>query len=137
MNTGYAENTASNHGWLNTCPAVRAWIEIDDNWIEFQFNDQSEIPLVLPTIYFDPDAITGDKPESPVIDYGKLRDCLAQIGANVDDVVEWFIAGVDEADALRRSNYCYDTLAKNLERWYSDEREANADSKQHALAEQD
>ena len=131
MNTGYAKNTAKNQAWLNACPAVLAWIELDDNWSEFQFDGDINVAITPSEVWFDSDSCDVDLPYLN-LDYGKLRDCLAQIGANTDDVVEWFIAGVDEADALRHSNYCYDTLAKNLERWYSDEREFDAGSKQHA-----
>jgi hypothetical protein len=71
--------------------------------------------------------------EEFVIDFGVLRSCLAQIGcADVEAVVDWFDANVDEQDTMRRADGCYVALAEILNRCYTDEQEANADSLAHA-----
>ena len=138
MTTGYAKNTSSNQYWLNSCQAVTAWIELDDNWLEFQAED-GEVNIVPPGIYFDTDAIGEDEPAIPelTIDFERLRSCLQQRGADTEEVVDWFDSSVDEQDTMRRAGYCYVALAEILDRCYRDEREANADSLAHAAQEDD
>lgn len=140
MNIGFATNTVSTQYWLNGSAAVSVWVELNANWIEFQFDSAIEEPVVPPGVYFDADAIPADAPEIPAheIDFGTLRSCLAQIGcADVEAVVDWFEDSVDEQDAMRRSSYCYVALAENLNRWYVDEQEANAESLANANDEKE
>lgn len=132
--TGFAKNTSNNQVWLNTTDAITAWIELDDTWIEFQCKEDADISHAPTGIYFDADAISEDEPEVPAItiDFERLRDCLTQRGASTNEVVEWFVAGVDEQDTMRRARYAYDALAEILDRCYRDEQDANADSLAHA-----
>ena len=84
MTTGYAKNTSGNQYWLNSCQAVTAWIELDDNWLEFQSEDGEVNIIVPPGIYFGTDAIGDDEPAIPAIyiDFERLRSCLQQRGAD-------------------------------------------------------
>ena len=70
--------------------------------------------------------------ENIEIDFGVLRSCLQQRGADTEAVIDWFDSSVDEQDTMRRANYDYVALAEILDRCYRDEQEANADSLQHA-----
>ena len=44
--TGTAQNTAYIQQWLDTCPAVLAWKEIDEDSIEFTYNMSIEVYIV-------------------------------------------------------------------------------------------
>jgi hypothetical protein len=66
------------------------------------------------------------------IDFGVLRSCLQQRGADTEAVIDWFDSSVDEQDTMRRANGCYVALAEILDRCFTDEMEANADSLEHA-----
>jgi hypothetical protein len=53
LNRGCARNTPSVQSWLNTCPAVYAWQEHDEEYLDFVYRADIEVPLRHPAVYFD------------------------------------------------------------------------------------
>lgn len=55
MERGYALNTAAAQYWLNSCPAVFVWREHDEEYIDFVYRTDIEVPVVHPSVHFDRD----------------------------------------------------------------------------------
>jgi ferredoxin-like protein FixX len=50
--SGTARNTAFIQNWLNFCPAVRAWKEIDEETIIFNYDSSVEVSQVPDGVEF-------------------------------------------------------------------------------------
>lgn len=53
IGTGFARSTPFVQQWLNSSDGITEWRELNENWIEFRFSRNVEIPVVPRGVYFD------------------------------------------------------------------------------------
>ncbi|HZP46311.1 MAG TPA: hypothetical protein VFB15_11740 [Candidatus Binataceae bacterium] len=78
MAHGIARWTATTQLFLDTCDAVTSWRALNKDFVEFEFDEEVEVPVVPPGVYFEPDEMDPETVHKHrCLECGRVIDIIA------------------------------------------------------------